>query len=74
MLFLALMAQLYAPLNYFGSYYRTIQQYMIDMVSWNPAVHDRRDELEHLAPYCCAPSCSAYLGHCESWQKESNNT
>lgn len=25
------MQQLYAPLNYFGTYYRTIQQYMIDM-------------------------------------------
>ncbi|GLC47382.1 hypothetical protein PLESTB_001360600 [Pleodorina starrii] len=30
-LFLSLMAQLYGPLNFFGSYYRTIQQYMIDM-------------------------------------------
>lgn len=25
------MQQLYAPLNYFGSYYRTIQQQLIDM-------------------------------------------
>ena len=31
MLFVTLMQQLYAPLNYFGTYYRTIQQYMIDM-------------------------------------------
>ena len=30
-LFLSLLQQLYAPLNYFGTYYRTIQQYMIDM-------------------------------------------
>lgn len=30
-LFVTLMQQLYAPLNYFGTYYRTIQQYMIDM-------------------------------------------
>lgn len=30
-LFLTLMAQLYAPLNFFGTYYRVIQQYMIDM-------------------------------------------
>ncbi|KAF5841997.1 hypothetical protein DUNSADRAFT_9878 [Dunaliella salina] len=30
-LFLSLMAQLYAPLNFFGTYYRVIQQYMIDM-------------------------------------------
>ena len=28
-LFLSLMTQLYAPLNFFGSYYRTIQQYMV---------------------------------------------
>mgnify|MGYP001807331395 CR=1 FL=1 len=28
-LFLSLMAQLYGPLNFFGSYYRTIQQYMV---------------------------------------------
>lgn len=30
-LFLTLMGQLYGPLNYFGSYYRVIQQNMIDM-------------------------------------------
>jgi ABC-type transport system involved in Fe-S cluster assembly fused permease/ATPase subunit len=30
-LFLTLMAQLYGPLNFFGTYYRVIQQYMIDM-------------------------------------------
>lgn len=30
-LFLSLMSQIYAPLNYFGSYYRQIQRYMIDM-------------------------------------------
>ncbi|KAK9835927.1 hypothetical protein WJX84_005950 [Apatococcus fuscideae] len=30
-LFITLMQQLYAPLNYFGTYYRTIQRYMIDM-------------------------------------------
>jgi ABC-type multidrug transport system fused ATPase/permease subunit len=28
-LFLTLMAQLYGPLNFFGTYYRVIQQYMI---------------------------------------------
>ena len=27
-LFITLMQQLYAPLNYFGTYYRTIQRYM----------------------------------------------
>ena len=31
MLFITLMQQLYAPLNYFGSYYRAIQQQLIDM-------------------------------------------
>lgn len=30
-LFITLMQQLYAPLNYFGSYYRAIQQQLIDM-------------------------------------------
>jgi len=30
-LFVTLLNQLYAPLNFFGTYYRTIQQYMIDM-------------------------------------------
>lgn len=30
-LFLTMMAQLYAPLNFFGTYYRIIQQYIIDM-------------------------------------------
>lgn len=30
-LFLTMMAQLYGPLNFFGTYYRVIQQYMIDM-------------------------------------------
>ena len=30
-LFLTLMSQIYAPLNFFGSYYRQIQRYMIDM-------------------------------------------
>jgi ABC-type transport system involved in Fe-S cluster assembly fused permease/ATPase subunit len=30
-LFLTLMSQIYAPLNYFGSYYRQIQRQMIDM-------------------------------------------
>eukprot|EP00201_Polytomella_parva_P019082 CAMPEP_0175051040 /NCGR_PEP_ID=MMETSP0052_2-20121109/7575_1 /TAXON_ID=51329 ORGANISM="Polytomella parva, Strain SAG 63-3" /NCGR_SAMPLE_ID=MMETSP0052_2 /ASSEMBLY_ACC=CAM_ASM_000194 /LENGTH=815 /DNA_ID=CAMNT_0016315273 /DNA_START=575 /DNA_END=3023 /DNA_ORIENTATION=- len=46
-LFLSLMSQLYGPLNFFGSYYRTIQQYMIDMenllelLAKNPTVSDR---------------------------------
>ena len=31
MLFITLMQQLFAPLNYFGTYYRTIQKYMIDL-------------------------------------------
>eukprot|EP00873_Tetraselmis_striata_P028768 jgi/Tetstr1/449032/TSEL_003800.t1 len=30
-LFVTMLNQLYAPLNFFGTYYRTIQQYMIDM-------------------------------------------
>lgn len=30
-LFVTLMTQLYAPLNFFGSYYRMIQQSTIDM-------------------------------------------
>ncbi|GFH15578.1 mitochondrial half-size ABC transporter, membrane protein [Haematococcus lacustris] len=30
-LFLSLMAQLYGPLNWFGAYYRTISQYVIDL-------------------------------------------
>lgn len=30
-LFVTLLNQLYGPLNFFGTYYRTIQQYMIDM-------------------------------------------
>ena len=30
-LFMTLMVQLYEPLNYFGTYYRIIQKYMIDM-------------------------------------------
>jgi ATP-binding cassette subfamily B (MDR/TAP) protein 6 len=30
-LFLTLMGQIYSPLNFFGSYYRQIQRYMIDM-------------------------------------------
>lgn len=29
MLFVTMLNQLYAPLNFFGTYYRTIQQYMI---------------------------------------------
>ncbi len=36
-LFLSLMAQLYGPLNFFGSYYRTIQQYMVRTeLAWHP--------------------------------------
>jgi ABC-type transport system involved in Fe-S cluster assembly fused permease/ATPase subunit len=30
-LFLTLMSQIYSPLNFFGTYYRQIQRYMIDM-------------------------------------------
>jgi ATP-binding cassette subfamily B (MDR/TAP) protein 6 len=30
-LFVTMLNQLYAPLNFFGTYYRVIQQYMIDL-------------------------------------------
>jgi ATP-binding cassette subfamily B (MDR/TAP) protein 6 len=52
-LFITLMQQLYGPLNYFGSYYRAIQQQLIDMencfdlLSTNPSLTVRP-----LAPAC----------------------
>ncbi|PNH10659.1 ABC transporter B family member 4 [Tetrabaena socialis] len=39
-LFLSLMAQLYGPLNFFGSYYRTIQQYMVHEAAKLACIHD----------------------------------
>eukprot|EP00892_Ulva_mutabilis_P004272 jgi/Ulvmu1/2216/UM013_0062.1 len=48
-LFLTLMSQIYAPLNFFGSYYRQIQRNMIDMenmfelLAESGAVEDSRD-------------------------------
>lgn len=55
-LFVTLMQQLYAPLNYFGTYYRTIQQYMIDMenmfdlLASSPQIKDPPDAKQLNAP------------------------
>lgn len=66
-LFVTLIQQLYAPLNYFGTYYRTIQQYMIDMenmfdlLATNPQLQDAPDAkalVHDGAPDIAFESCS----------------
>ncbi|BDA42838.1 ATP-binding cassette sub-family B member 6, mitochondrial [Coccomyxa sp. Obi] len=57
-LFITLMQQLYAPLNYFGSYYRTIQQQLIDMencfdlLGTSPSLTDKPGAKDLVASKC----------------------
>ncbi|CAL8467522.1 g7060 [Coccomyxa elongata] len=57
-LFITLMQQLYAPLNYFGSYYRTIQQQLIDMencfdlLATSPSLTDKPGAKDLVASKC----------------------
>ena len=61
-LFVTLMQQLYAPLNFFGSYYRMLQQSMMDMegifdlLATNPGVEDAEEATPHTLP----PSATSY--------------
>ncbi|KAK9823014.1 hypothetical protein WJX81_007044 [Elliptochloris bilobata] len=57
-LFITLMQQLYAPLNYFGSYYRTIQQQLIDventfdLLAAHASIQDRPGAAELMPEEC----------------------
>ncbi|CAL5222423.1 g4785 [Coccomyxa viridis] len=57
-LFITLMQQLYAPLNYFGSYYRTIQRQLIDMencfelLATNAGLTDKPDAKDIVTSKC----------------------